>query len=164
VRRVLELVEFNKPQWAERDRVRQVMNSRQAMIALLGNTIKDPDVRMPVANLMLKADETLARKLGRRPDTKVDPPASTDSETAHKKAEKRARIVDGYDDLCDMEALLPQVARWLPGYGFVAAIVKQELAANGDPFPTSRSATRIRRSPVGGARSSSPATWRAGTR
>lgn len=133
--RVLELRRLNELQWVERRRVRQIMNNRQALAALVGKTVKDPDARLPIANLMLSADMVLGQKLGRPPDIKVDPPITNDSDRARKRADKRARILDSHDRNSKMDMLLPQVGRWLPGYGFVAGIIRQGRDRNGQPFP-----------------------------
>jgi hypothetical protein len=123
--RVLELRDLNKHMKAEQYTVRDIMNNRRALVALLGKTIKDPSQRLPIANLMQRADTVLGVKLGGRPDIKVDPPATSDSDLARKKADKRARTVEWLDDETDLESILPQVGRWVPGYGYVAASVQQ---------------------------------------
>lgn len=133
--RVHELKALNHSQWIERARVRDIMNNRKAMAALVGKTIRDPDARLPIANMMLRSNQVLGQKLGRRPDVKKDPPVSTDSDRAHKKADKQARIIESLDRASEMELLLPQVGRWLPGYGFVAGVIRQGKDRNGDPFP-----------------------------
>lgn len=139
--RVVELVALNRDRHVERLKIRDVMNNRLAMAALLGAKAVPADLRMPMANLVLRADETLGRKIGRRPDVKVDPPAQTDQKTALERADKRARIFDTFDEVCRLEELLPQVGRWLPAYGFAAAVmshtyVPDEHGRKTVPFPT----------------------------
>lgn len=134
--RVEELRAFNMPQWRERAKVRQIMNNRQALAALLGDTISDPEMRLPIANLMVRANTVLATKLGRPSSTKVDVPAASESDLPRRRAAKRARVVASHDEVCEMEMLLPQIGRWLPGYGFTAAVVKQGYSIHGEPFPT----------------------------
>jgi hypothetical protein len=133
--RVSELKQLNQPQWVERAKIRDVMNNRKALEALVGRTIKDRDQRLPIANMIQRAVHVLGLKLGRRPDSKVDPPFSSDSDLAHKKADKRARIVDSLDRACNLEMMLPQIGRWTPGYGFAPAVLRQKLDRNDEPFP-----------------------------
>ena len=134
--RVYELKRINDPARRERQRIRDIMNGGpKAVTALLGNKAVASNDRLPVANLMLSANTRLAQKLGRKPDSKVDPPFVTDSERALKAAEKRGRIVETLDTISKLDMLLPQVGRWLPGYGFVCWEVRQGYAANGDPYP-----------------------------
>lgn len=135
--RVWDLAAMNRAGWEERLRVRDVMNSRRALKALVGDFVNDEALRMPIANLMVKADETLARKIGRRPDTKVDPPVSKDGESdlSRKRADKRARIVDAHDEITKLEMMLPQIGRWLPGYGFTAIMLRFGMSPSGDPYP-----------------------------
>lgn len=135
--RVWNLAAMNRAGWEERLRVRDVMNSRRALKALVGDFVDDETLRMPIANLMVKADETLARKIGRRPDTKVDPPVSKDGESdlSRRRADKRARIVDAFDEISKLELILPQIGRWLPGYGFTAIMLRFGMSPSGDPYP-----------------------------
>ncbi len=133
--RTQELRDINRQQWNERCRVRDVMNNRRALFALVGTFVKDPDMRMPIANLMLRADTVLGQKLGRMPDTKVDPPATSDTDVAHNRADRKARAVTWLDDECALEALLPQVGRWCPGYGFTAAVLRQGWSQSRQPLP-----------------------------
>lgn len=134
--RVWELKRLNQDQRRERQRIRDIMNGGpKAVAALLGNKAVSSNDRLPVANLMLSANNRLAQKLGRRPDIKIDPPYTSDSDRAHKAAEKRSRIVETYDTVSKLEMLLPQVGRWLPGYGFAPIVIRQGFAPNGDPYP-----------------------------
>lgn len=133
-RRVEALKQINRDGQQERRRIRSIMNGgSDALAALLGDKIQGDS--LPVANLMVSADARLAQKLGRAPDIKTDPPVSNDSERARKGAEKRARIVESFDASGKMKMLLPQVGRWLPGYGFVPFIIRQGLNEAGEPYP-----------------------------
>jgi hypothetical protein len=84
---------------------------------------EQPDLPWP--NLIHSGITALAQKLGHIPEARVTPPHSTDSEAPRRRAEKRERIVDAYDDYDRMELQLPQVGRWLPGYGFAVWTVTQ---------------------------------------
>lgn len=135
--RVLELRGINLRGWEERVRIQQAMNSRTALSALVGDFVEDASLRMPIANLIVKGAETLARKIGRNPSTKVDPPVTKEgeSELGRKRADKRARIVDAFDEISRLEMLLPQVGRWLPVHGFTAGVLRFGKSPSGDPYP-----------------------------
>ena len=47
-----------------------------------------------------------------------------DNATNRDRAEKRARIVSGWDEIDRMEMQYPQIGRWLPGYGFTCHIIR----------------------------------------
>lgn len=133
--RVMDLVGMNRDSWHERARLRDVMNGGPAAVArLLGNKF-DPDAGLPVANLMLSANERLAQKLGRVPDIKVDTPSTQDSDRAREQAERRERIVASYDRSAKLPLLMPQLGRWIPGYGMAAAVIRQGRDHNDQPYP-----------------------------
>ena len=50
-------------------------------------------------------------------------------------AEKLERIVHSYDEAQKLDLQLPQVGRWLPGYGFAVWVLKEKRDANGVPYP-----------------------------
>jgi hypothetical protein len=91
--------------------------------------------QIPAPNLLHSAMERFAQKLGRAPDLKVDIFNDKDSERATKRAEKLERIIHAYDELQKVDLQLPQVGRWLPGYGFVVWVLKEKKDANGIPYP-----------------------------
>ena len=118
---------------SDRARIRAVMNGgAQGVHAVLqwegGTPYQGPGsgkgadgslgVDLPTANVMYSGLERLAQKIGRAPNLKTDMIPTADTEKARKKAEKRARIVTGWDDMNRMELQYPQMGRWLPGYGF----------------------------------------------
>ena len=84
---------------------------------------------------MMSGLEHLAQKIGRIPNLKVDVPNGKDSDRARKKAEKIARIVTAYDDTQKLDLQMPQVGRWLPGYGFAVWVIREMKDANGTPYP-----------------------------
>lgn len=139
--RVAHLQRINQPNRADMARIRSIMDGgAEGMVALLGPALEDFDpedrIAIPAANLMLSGTERAAHRLGRRPDLRVDPPFDKDDkESAHKAAEKRERIVEAFDDVCAMEMLLPQLARWLIGYGFAPLIVTEHYDVDGNPYP-----------------------------
>jgi hypothetical protein len=112
-------------------RIRSILDGGpEAIRALLGDKManlsrEQPDLPWP--NLIHSGITALAQKLGHIPEARVTPPHSTDSEAPRRRAEKRERIVDAYDDYDRMELQLPQVGRWLPGYGFAVWTVTQRF-------------------------------------
>lgn len=134
--RVLDLAAESRDDMRTRDRIRRIMDGgNDAVAALLGEGWATAVDGMPVANMMLSGMTRLAQKLGRRPDVKVDPPVSVDSDAARKRVETKVRIVESYDADAKLELKLPQIGRWLPGYGFCALVLEHGTNSNGDPYP-----------------------------
>jgi hypothetical protein len=135
--RVYELRSLHADVVAEKDKIRAIMNGgADGIKALLGKSMRDMDYQqIPAPNLLHSAMERFAQKLGRAPDLKVDIFNDKDSERATKRAEKLERIVHAYDELQKVDLQLPQVGRWLPGYGFVVWVLKEKKDANGVPYP-----------------------------
>ena len=127
----------NQSAYSTRGRIRAIMNGGpDGLLALLGDQIKGfQDYQIPVPNLMMSGLEHLAQKIGRIPNLKVDVPNDKDSDRARKKAEKIARIVTAYDDTQKLDLQMPQVGRWLPGYGFAVWVIREMKDANGTPYP-----------------------------
>ena len=120
----------------DRSRIRDIMNGGEAAVkALLGNQVNVEYHELPAPNLFLTALERFAQKLGRSPDIKVDIINEKDSERARKKSEKLERIVVSYDKYQKLHKQLPQVGRWLPGYGFVAWTIGHKRDKDGNPYP-----------------------------
>lgn len=126
----------------DRRRIRAVMNGGpDGVIAILGwgregpaEELKDMGIDLPVANLMFSGLEKLAQKIGRVPTLKTDMLPIKDNDTARTRAEKRARIVSGWDEMGRMEMQYPQIGRWLPGYGFVLHVIRERKQA-GHTYP-----------------------------
>ena len=127
----------NQSAYSTRGRIRAIMNGGpDGILALLGDQIKGfEDYQIPVPNLMMSGLEHLSQKIGRIPNLKVDTPNGKDSERSKQKAEKIARIVTSYDETQKLELQMPQVGRWLPGYGFAVWVLKEKKDANGIPYP-----------------------------
>jgi len=126
----------NQDSLVDRSRIRDIMNGGQAAVrALLGNSINVEYHELPAPNLFLTALDRFAQKLGRSPDLKVDILNEKDSERAKKKSEKLERIVMSYDKFQKLGMQLPQVGRWLPGYGFVVWTISHKRDKNGVPYP-----------------------------
>ena len=127
---------LNKDSIIDRSRIRDIMNGGESAVrALLGNTINVEYHELPAPNLFLTALERFAQKLGRSPDLKVDILNEKDSERAKKKSEKLERIVMAYDKYQKLNMQLPQIGRWLPGYGFVVWTISHRRDKEGNPYP-----------------------------
>jgi len=85
----------------------------------------DLGVDLPTANIMYSGMERLAQRIGREPTIKTDMIPKADTDIARDKAEKRARIVRGWDETTRMELQYPQIGRWLPGYGFTLHVIRE---------------------------------------
>ena len=135
--RVYELRQQHADFAADKDNIRDIMNGgADGLKALLGKSMRDMDYQqIPAPNLLQSGLDRLAQKLGRAPDLKVDIYNDKDSERATKRAEKLERIVHAYDEIQNLDLQLPQVGRWLPGYGFAVWVLKEKKDANGIPYP-----------------------------
>jgi len=127
----------NQSAYSTRGRIRAIMNGGpDGILALLGDQIKGfQDFQIPVPNLMMSGLEHLSQKIGRIPNLKVDVPNNKDSDRARAKADKIARIVTSYDDTQKLDLQMPQVGRWLPGYGFAVWVIREKKGADGTPYP-----------------------------
>ena len=127
----------NQSAYSTRGRIRAIMNGGpDGLLALLGDQIKGfQDFQIPVPNLMMSGLEHLSQKIGRIPNLKVDVPNNKDSDRARAKADKIARIVTSYDDTQKLDLQMPQVGRWLPGYGFAVWVIREKMGADGIPYP-----------------------------
>ena len=113
----------------DRRRIRSVMNGgAEGVKAILANSKSehlDLGVDLPTANVMYSGLERLAQRIGRAPTLKTDMVPIQDNQTARSAADKRARIVGGWDEMDRMELQFPQIGRWLPGYGFTVHIIRE---------------------------------------
>ena len=127
----------NQSAYSTRGRIRAIMNGGpDGLLALLGDQIKGfQDFQIPVPNLMMSGLEHLSQKIGRIPNLKVDVPNNKDSDRARAKADKIARIVTSYDDTQKLDLQMPQVGRWLPGYGFAVWVIREKKRPDGTPYP-----------------------------
>ena len=135
--RITQLHYDNQQAYATRGRIRAIMNGGPSgIMALLGDQIKGfQDWQVPVPNLMSTGLEHLSQKIGRIPNLKIDVPNDRDSQRSKQKAEKIARIITAYDDNQRLDIQMPQVGRWLPGYGFAVWVIRERKDANGVPYP-----------------------------
>ena len=132
--RIEDLRKTNSDYQGDRTRIRQIMNGGPAGIAAImawdqgkgssgrmnSNALGDD---LPAANMMASGVERLAQKVGVVPTLKM-PYGIRDSDRARKAAEKRERIVEGWDRLSNIRMQFPQVGRWLPGYAYVAWVIR----------------------------------------
>jgi len=127
---------INRDNLLDRSRVRDIMNGGEAGVkALLGDGANVEYHQLPAPNLFLTALDRFAQKLGRSPDLKIDIINEKDSQRAKKKSEKLERIVMAYDKNQKLNMQLPQVGRWLPGYGFVVWTLGHRRDKDGNPYP-----------------------------
>ena len=134
LRRALQLKRDHDESSRSRTRIRAILNGGVAAIqALLGPHVTDEDLPWP--NLLLTGLTRIAQKIGGRPNIRVDPPTTTEDDRPRKLAEKRERVVESYDLADRRELQLPQVGRWLPGYGFAVWTVGARLSPEGIPYP-----------------------------
>ena len=135
--RITQLHYDNQQAYATRGRIRAIMNGGPSgILALLGDQIKGfQDWQVPVPNLMSTGLEHLAQKIGRIPNLKIDVPNDRDSQRSKQKAEKIARIITAYDDNQRLDIQMPQVGRWLPGYGFAVWVIRERKDSSGVPYP-----------------------------
>jgi hypothetical protein len=127
----------NQSAYSTRGRIRAIMNGGpDGILALLGDQLQGfEDFQIPVPNLMMSGLEHLSQKIGRIPNLKVDVPNNKDSDRARAKADKIARIVTSYDDTQKLDLQMPQVGRWLPGYGFAVWVIREKKGPDGTPYP-----------------------------
>lgn len=136
VRRVTRLKALNQEAQPDRGRIRDIMNGGLGgMRALLGDKAKLFGKDIPAPNLVMSGLNRLAQKIGRSPTIKILPPPSVHQEKANERAGKRERIVGLYDRLGRMHMQLPQVGRWVPGYGYAAWVVTEKVTEGGHPYP-----------------------------
>tara|TARA_B100001939_G_scaffold236421_1_gene203936 strand:- start:20677 stop:22431 length:1755 start_codon:yes stop_codon:yes gene_type:complete len=121
----------------DRARFRAIMNGgADGIRALLGNQLDMMDESLlPAPNLLMSGLDRLAQKLGRVPNLRVDLTNPRDSERSKRKKEKLERIITSFDQMQNLKGQLPQVARWLPGYGFAVWIITTKQDSEGNSYP-----------------------------
>lgn len=134
--RVYTLRRLSQSRTAERAKMRAIMNGGAGAVrALLGENSQLQSESFPAANFILKAGERIGQKIGRPPMLKVATREDRDSALELESAKLRRSIVGTYDELCKMEMQLPQVGRWLPGYGFAVWVIRERFDLEGNPYP-----------------------------
>ena len=119
----------------DRHKFKSILNGGEKGIAELLGTTKVDSGNLPAPNLMLSALDRLAQKIGKTPSTEVQITNARDSGRNKVKKEKIERIISSYDHMQKLELQLPQVARWLPGYGFAVWVITSKKDSNGNIYP-----------------------------
>ncbi len=136
LRRISSLKQRNQLLFAQRTRIRDIMNGGEAGLkALIGEKVKIKSQDIPTANLILSGMDRIGQDLQDPPDVKVDYPEDSDSDKPKERAEKRRRIVTAYDDFDRMDMQIPQVGRWIPGYGFAVWTITERKDHEGNRWP-----------------------------
>ena len=135
--RTIHLKEMHDEALPDRARFRAIMNGgTDGLAALLGPSMQNMDEDLlPAPNLLVSALDRLAQKIGRVPALDVHITNPRDSERNKKKKDKLERIVTSYDQFNRLETQLPQVARWLPGYGFAVWVITSKADPQGNVYP-----------------------------
>lgn len=134
--RVQHLVTINAPFKTEQRRIRDIWDGGPAGIRAVVGRTGQADLNMldlPTGNPIMSAGTHLSQKLQTVPDLRVVPPKDTDA--ARKHAEERELIVSDLDEHGGLEAQMPQVGLWLPGYGFAVWVITERWDAEGQPYP-----------------------------
>lgn len=141
IERVQDLENLHAPLMAQRTLTRDLLSGGEgAVVAILGKTAvqkakaqgKDPYRLLPISNLLLKAMDRQAQRLGIPPTLKVLP--TKDTATARDHAEKREMVIEWLDHESRLELQLPTMSRWVPGYGFGVWLLKQRTTPEGIRF------------------------------
>ncbi len=137
VDRIGKIMLYNHQQMVDRDTVRAVMaGGNQALRILLGVEMADEvGKHLPSVNVVKKAIDKEAQKLGALPTVKVMGRDQNGSEKEQLRSYKKGRIIDGYDARSGLLEGQPEVARWLLGYGFIAFHVSMRRDRWGIPYP-----------------------------
>jgi len=121
----------------DRARFRAILNGGEDGIRqLLGPGLDNNESHtIPAPNLMLSALDRLSQKIGKVPSLDVHITNARDSQRNKVKKDKLERIISAYDNMQRLELQLPQVARWLPGYGFAVWVITTKMDMNGHMYP-----------------------------
>ena len=134
--RVVELKALHDKAIPDRDKFRRIINGgTEGIQALLGANAAMGSGDLPAPNLLLSALDRIAQKIGRVPNLEIPLSVNKDSVRAKDRIDKLERIIHAYDDHQDLHMQLPQIGRWLPGYGFVVWTIQTKHDPNGKPYP-----------------------------
>jgi len=134
--RVVELKALHDKAIPDRDKFRRIINGgTEGIQALLGANAAMGSGDLPAPNLLLSALDRIAQKIGRVPNLEIPLSVNKDSVRAKDRRDKLERIIHAYDDHQDLHMQLPQIGRWLPGYGFVVWTIQTKYDPNGKPYP-----------------------------
>jgi hypothetical protein len=137
IERAVNLKEMHDDALIDRARFRAILNGGEDGIRqLLGPGLDANEAyTIPAPNLMLSALDRLSQKIGKIPTLDVHITNGRDSSRNKAKKDKLERIISAYDNMQQLELQLPQVARWLPGYGFAVWIITTKKDMNGNIYP-----------------------------
>lgn len=134
---------------ADRLRIKHVMNGgADAVYATMvwdqgkgasmrrNRNLSDLGEDLPAVNLIASGLERLSQQVGVEPTLSM-PYGPRDSSRARRRAEKRERIVEGWDHASRMKMHYPQIGRWLPGYSFSAWTITDRTQM-GQTYPHAR--------------------------
>ena len=134
--RVVELKALHDKAIPDRDKFRRIINGgTEGIQALLGANAAMGSGDLPAPNLLLSALDRIAQKIGRVPNLEIPLSVNKDSVRAKDRRDKLERIIHAYDDHQDLHMQLPQIGRWLPGYGFAVWTIQTKYDPNGKPYP-----------------------------
>jgi len=134
--RVVELKTLHDKAIPDRDKFRRIINGGvEGIRELLGPNAAMAGADLPAPNLLLSALDRVAQKIGRVPNLEVPLSVNKDSIRAKDRRDKLERIVHAYDEHQNLTMQLPQVGRWLAGYGFVVWTIETKFDSNGYPYP-----------------------------
>ncbi len=134
--RVVELKTLHDKAIPDRDKFRRIINGGvDGIRELLGPNAAMAGADLPAPNLLLSALDRVAQKIGRVPNLEVPLSVNKDSIRAKDRRDKLERIVHAYDEHQNLTMQLPQVGRWLAGYGFVVWTIETKFDSNGYPYP-----------------------------
>ncbi len=134
--RVVDLKSLHDKALPDRDKFRKIINGGvDGIRELLGPNAAQSGADLPAPNLLLSALDRVAQKIGRVPNLEVPLSVNKDSIRAKDRRDKLERIVHAYDEHQNLTMQLPQVGRWLPGYGFVVWTIETKHDSNGYPYP-----------------------------
>jgi len=130
--RAVYLKQMHDDSLLDRSRFRNILNGGD----LLGPGMDSMDsFTLPAPNLLLSALDRLAQKIGKVPTLDVHITNARDSQRNKSKKDKLERIVTAFDKMQRLDLQLPQVARWLPGYGFAVWVITSKPDTNGNMYP-----------------------------
>jgi len=137
IERASHLKRMHDDALTDRARFRAILNGGEDGIRqLLGPGLDNNDSHtIPAPNLMLSALDRLSQKIGKVPNLDVHITNARDSQRNKVKKDKLERIISAYDNMQRLELQLPQVARWLPGYGFAVWVITTKMDMNGNMYP-----------------------------
>lgn len=145
LQRVDDLNRSNQDQFRDKWRIRSIMDGGpDGVIAVMlwdkggrDRISRDDALRMigtdlPTVNLALSGLDRLGQMVGRLATLK---PPKADDLTQRERNQRRIEILDMWDAEQKLELMMPQLARWLPGYSFGFMSMTQGKNSFGEWYP-----------------------------